>query len=190
MLATGQRRSEVGNMEWREVDQERRLWVIPKERTKAGRAHVVPLSTLALSILADCPRLGTYVFSTRGVPRGGTLPISGWSKAKSRLDLFVDEARNRLNSDSEAVNSDWRLHDLRRTAASLMTEAGVTRLVVSKVLNHAEQGVTGKHYDLYGYLPEKKHALDLWGARLIAIVEGRGDAPPANVVSLEVARGI
>lgn len=79
------------------------------------------------------------------------------------------------------------MHDLRRTAATLMTELGVSRLVVAKVLNHAEQGVTGKHYDLYGYLPEKRQALDVWGARLGAIVEGREG--PDNVVALEAARG-
>jgi integrase len=188
MLATGQRRSEVGDMEWREVDHERKVWVIPKERTKASRAHAVPLSPLPLSILADCPRLGAHVFTTRNASRdGGTIPISGWSKAKTRLGAFAVEALREMTGDSEAMIPEWRLHDLRRTAASLMTESGVSRLVVSKVLNHAEQGVTGKHYDLFEYLPQKTQALNLWGRRLAAIVEGRED--PDNVVALEAARG-
>lgn len=186
LLATGQRRSEVGDMEWREVDHERKLWVLPRERAKANRAHAVPLSPLSLAVLADCPRLGAHVFSTRSVPRGGTIPISGWSKFKSRLDLTAIEALRQLTSDPKATIPEWRLHDLRRTAASLMTERGVSRLVVSKVLNHAEQGVTGRHYDLHEYLLEKRQALDVWGARLGAIVEG-GERPD-NVVALNVGR--
>jgi integrase len=188
LLATAQRRSEVGEMEWRELDQERRVWLIPRGRMKADRAHLVPLSPLSLSILAEQPKLGAHVFaSTRSAPRGGTIPISGWSKFKARLDALAVEAMRQLTGTPEVTISEWRLHDLRRTAASLMTERGVSRFIASKVLGHAEQTVTGKHYDLYEYAAEKKQALDLWGARLAAIIEGREG--PDNVVSLEAARG-
>jgi integrase len=188
MLATAQRRGEVGEMEWRELDDERKVWLIPRERFKADRAHVVPLSPLALSILADCPKLGRHVFaSARIASGGGTIPIAGWSKFKSRLDRAGAEALRQLTSDPEATISEWRLHDLRRTATTLMTECGVSRFIAGRVLGHAEQGVTGTHYDLYGYLNEKRAALDRWGTRLAAIVEGR-DAPD-NVVPLDVARG-
>lgn len=89
MLITGQRRSEVGEMEWRELDEAKRLWTIPAARTKPGRTHEVPLSPLAVSILATVPRIGPHVFSTRA-PRAGntaergatTAPLSGWSKSK------------------------------------------------------------------------------------------------------------
>ena len=57
MLATGQRRSECGEATWSEIDRAQRLWVLPRERTKADRAHEVPLSNLALSIIDDCPKL-------------------------------------------------------------------------------------------------------------------------------------
>jgi integrase len=188
LLATAQRRSEVGDMEWRELDQERKVWLIPRERMKADRAHLVPLSPLALSVLAEQPKLGSHVFaSTRSAPRGDTISISGWSKFKSRLDALAVEAFRQLTGDTEKTIPEWRLHDLRRTAASLMTERGVSRFIASKVLGHAEQTVTGKHYDLYEYLPEKTQALNVWGARLTAIVEGR--ERPENVVALEVGRG-
>jgi integrase len=188
LLVAAQRRSEVADMEWHELDQERRVWLIPRERMKGDRAHLVPLSPLALSILAEQPKLGTHVFaSTRSAPRGGTIPISGWSKFKARLDALAVEALRQLTGDPEATIRGWRLHDLRRTAASLMTECGVSRFIAGKVLGHAEQTVTGKHYDLYEYAAEKKQALDLWGARLAAIVEGREGLD--NVVSLEAARG-
>ena len=140
---------------------------------KADRAHAVPLSPLALAILDDCPRVGAHVFiSTRSPLGGGTIPISGWSKLKTRLDALAVEALRELTSDPEATMPDWRLHDLRRTCASLMAEIGVSRLVAGKVLGHAEQGVTGRHYDHFSYLPEKRQALALWGARLAAIIEG------------------
>ena len=190
LLATGQRRSEVGEMEWRELDDERNVWLIPRERMKAKRAHVVPLSPLALSILAEQqPKLGAHVFaSTRSASRGGTIPISGWSKYKARLDRAATEALRQLAGDAQQTIPDWCLHDLRRTTVTLMTESGVSRFIAARVLGHAERDVTGQHYDLYSYLPEKKQALDLWAARLAAIVEDR--AGPDNVVALDAARGL
>jgi integrase len=174
MLATGQRRGEVGEATWPEIDVAERLWSLPRERMKADRAHLVPLSPLALSILSECPKRGAHVFSTRSTRDGGTIALSGWSKFKQRLDALAVKALRELAGDPDAAMSPWRLHDLRRTCASLMTAGGVPRLTVSKVLGHAEQGVTGQHYDLYEYLREKRQALDLWGERLKAIVdEGR-----------------
>jgi integrase len=102
------------------------------------------------------------------------------------MDLLVTKALREMTGDAEAMMTPWRVHDLRRTAATLMTERGVDRLVVSKVLNHAELGVTGKHYDLFDRLPEKRQALDLWGARLAAIVEGRADSD--NVIAFDRAQ--
>jgi integrase len=184
MLATGQRRSEVGDAEWREVEIAKKLWTLPRERTKADRGHEVPLSPLALSVLDDVPRHGPHVFTTRGaVPKGGqgrlstTAPISGWSKFKDRLDGLTLAELKRLAGD-DAILPEWHLHDLRRTAATHMARGGVDRVVISKVLNHAEGGVT-KIYDKYGYLDEKRAALDRWGARLAAIVEGH---EAANVI--------
>ena len=75
-------------------------------------------------------------------------------------------------------------HDLRRTAASKMTGAGISRLTISKLLNHAEAGIT-KIYDRHSYDPEKRHALDLWGARVEEIVTGKkSDVADRKVVSL------
>ena len=71
-------------------------------------------------------------------------------------------------------------HDLRRTAASHMTGIGISRLTVSKILNHAEQGITAV-YDRHSYDAEKRQALDTW-ARKLALLE---DAEPgADVVPL------
>jgi len=194
MLATAQRRSEVGDLQWREIDEVKKLWTLPRERTKADRAHELPLSALALSILAKAsPRLGQHVFTTRAPrrPQEGqgrapaTAAISGWSKFKDRLDGLALAELKRLAGD-DATLPEWRMHDLRRTAATQMAELRIPRLHISMVLNHAEGGVT-KVYDRSRYLPEKWQALDLWGTRLAAIVEGRESS--AEVVDLEAARG-
>ena len=74
----------------------------------------------------------------------------------------------RLHRESLGIN--FVPHDLRRTAASHMTGMGIPRLVVSKILNHAEQGVTAV-YDRHSYDDEKRQALEAWGHRLKAIVQ-------------------
>jgi integrase len=190
MLATGQRRTEVGEMTWSEIDRKQALWSLSKDRTKADRAHEVPLSDLALSIIAECPRLGDFVFSTgrsarvqEGKPTT-VAAISGWGKAKEKLDALAlkkaQEIAEREGEEAPTALNEWRLHDLRRTAATYMARIGVDRLVVSKVLNHAEEGVT-KRYDRHDYAAEKRRALDRWAQRLQAIVDG---VDASNVVSL------
>ena len=89
------------------------------------------------------------------------------------------KAAERLRERSKVP--DLRLHDLRRTAASLMTGMGISRLTVKKILNHAERDVTAV-YDRHSYDPEKRTALEAWGRRLEAIVSG--ETKPAEVVAM------
>jgi integrase len=77
---------------------------------------------------------------------------------------------------------DFDPHDLRRTAASNMTSMGIPRLVVSKILNHAEKGVTAV-YDRHSYDAEKRHALDAWAAKLQQILDSSKEET-SNVVAL------
>ncbi|MDR3420100.1 MAG: tyrosine-type recombinase/integrase [Xanthobacteraceae bacterium] len=194
MLVTGQRRTEVGKMTWREIDRKQALWALEKERTKASRAHLVPLSPLALSILDDCPKMGDYVFSTGRSGRGKLakdakpVPISGWGKAKESLDdLALAKAQAiavERGEDAPDAIAEWRLHDLRRSCASHLARLGVDRVVISKVLNHAEPGVT-RIYDRFDRLGEKRAALDRWGVHLQATIDGTDGG---NVVQL-AARG-
>jgi integrase len=119
LALTGQRRSEVAEMRWKEIDFEARTWTLPRERAKNDQAHTVPLSDPVIAILTSVPRVagnGGYVFSTRG-----EAPISGFAKAKERLD-------NALPADMPA----WTLHDLRRTFASGCARLGVDLHVVEK----------------------------------------------------------
>ncbi len=149
MLVTGQRLGEVCAMRWEQVNG---VWTIPAEIAKNGIAHRVPLSGLALSILEQAKTIstGAVVFPS---PRG--------DRAMSPTALS-----HALRKNLEQIGlADVHPHDLRRTAASHMTMLGHNRLVVSKVLNHVEGGVTAV-YDRHGYDGEKKAALDAWAAKL------------------------
>jgi integrase len=177
MLATGQRRTEVGAMPWSEIDRGRMVWSLPRGRTKADRSHEIPLSALAISIIDDCPKIGKFVFSTgrrTSAMEPEPQPIVGWGKAKANLDVLALTKANAIlaeRQEEELSNfTDWHLHDLRRTAATNMAKLGIDRIVVAKVLNHAENEVTAV-YDRHKYDAEKRRALELWGARIAAIVE-------------------
>ena len=106
-------------------------------------------------------------------------------KVRSRLDAVRKEIALERGDDAPATFADWRLHDLRRTAATHIAKLGVDRIVISKLLNHAEGGVTGL-YDRHSRDPEKRMALDLWGQRLQVIVYGADGG--GNVVSFSAAR--
>jgi integrase len=154
MLVTAQRRGEVLSMRWQDVNGA--WWTIPAEVAKNGRSHRVPLSAQALAIL-ERRRERTndpWVFPSPTTDR----PIENPQKAAERL-----RARSNV--------PDLRLHDFRRTAASLMTGMGISRLTVKKILNHAERDVTAI-YDRHSYDPEKRSALEAWGRRLEAIISG------------------
>ena len=152
LLATAQRRSEVANMRWSEIDFETKTWVIPAERCKNGKPHSVPLSDYASAMLNEMPRIAgsDFVFTTTG-----DRPINGFSKFLSR----IQEA---------SATSEWRLHDLRRTAASAMARASVQPHVIEKVLNHLTGTIAGVSavYNVWGYSAEKRAALDEWGKYL------------------------
>jgi integrase len=193
MLATGQRRTEVGALRWSELDLTKKVWTLPRERAKADREHLVPLSPLALEILADCPKLAgnPYVLSTgrrRNIKKDDKAtgrPIGGWSQAKEKLDEKLLEAACKMaeeaGEDKPAALPEWHLHDLRRSAATYMAKLGVDRVVVGKILNHAESSVTAV-YDRHSYFEEKKRALELWSHELRRIVAGA--EPVSNVVPM------
>jgi integrase len=194
MLLTGQRRTEVGAMRWSELDLRKKTWTLPKSRTKAARAHEVPLSEAVIDIIASTPRLAgsAYVFSTGSRRSDGSneiAPISGWGKSKEAMDHIVAvkarEIAEEIGDEDAAAIPPWTLHDLRRTGATRLGKLGVPRVVISKVLNHAIPGVTSV-YDHHDYEPEKRAALDRWASHLLGIVAGKAGN---KVVSLDAARG-
>ena len=129
MLATGQRRSEVGAATWSEIDQKDALWTLGKARTKAKRLHDVPLSDFALSIIVERPEARDFIFASgrSGVVGEGQdrkpVALAGWGKAKERLDaLMLKHAGLAVADGSKEPEEieEWRLHDLRRTCGTNM----------------------------------------------------------------------
>jgi integrase len=186
-LITAQRRDEVAGMLEQEINDAEQLWSLPKERTKGRRPHVVPLSTIATTILSDARTAAATLAKAKKRKRGALIfsttiesPISGYSRAKATLDATV--AKDRKKQKLPALEP-WTIHDLRRTAATKMGELGVERFIISKVLNHADREVTAI-YDRHAYLTEKRHALDLWAQRLSEIVGTKS----AKVESLQEHR--
>lgn len=175
LVVTGQRKSEVAEARWSEFDVDKKLWTIPAARMKAAASHVVPLSAEALAILKSLPRFkkGDHIFSTTF----GENPVNGFSKAKARLDKAMAK-------ELGAAPPDWVIHDIRRTMRTGLSALPVPDLVRELVIAHAKPGLH-KVYDQYAYLEEKRHALDLWAARLRSMVE----PAPANVVDLMVRKG-
>lgn len=155
LLLTGQRRGEVSTMQWDHIDFDEAIWTIPSELVKSNRTHEVPLSPLAVQILQSLNRSGNYVFTT--MPRGNS-PISGFSKTKKAID-----------SAARTITSPWRVHDLRRTCGTGMARLGTPPHTISRVLNHAEGGVTSI-YNRYGYLNEKRLALNAWSRHVETLV--------------------
>lgn len=168
LMLTAQRRTEVASMRWDDVDLDAATWIIPGKETKSHRTHLVPLPAPVVEMLKELPRLGEFVFT-----HDGETHVSGYAKAKARLDSFI--------AATGADLSGWRLHDLRRTAATHMVRLGVSEEVVGRVLNHAPKGVTAKVYALHTYAPEKRSALDRWAVELMRAVEGK---PAGKVVKL------
>jgi integrase len=159
LLLTGQRREEVAGMRWDELDFSSGSWVMEAIRTKNGRKHSVPLSPTTLALLNAVPRRGDRALCFGA--RSG--PFSGWSKAKVLLDERINTALSATDPKAKPLAA-WRLHDLRRTAATRMADLGVQPHVVEAVLNHIsghKAGIAGV-YNHAAYDMEKRAALLLW----------------------------
>ena len=162
LLLTAQRRDEVAGMEWSEIDLLKRVWTIPRHKAKNDRVHEVQLSEAAIEVLRSLPRIGDgLVFTTTG-----ETAVSGFSKAKRRLDAVMLEAkRAELGTRRGDAIPGWTLHDLRRTAATGMARMNIPPHVVDKILNHVSGTIRGVAavYNRFAYLDERRAALEAWG---------------------------
>jgi integrase len=161
LILTAQRRTEVGGMSWRELDLERGAWTIPSGRTKNGREHTLPLPPLALDIIAGIPRVvgREYLFGPRAAG------FTSWNRPKQILDRRLGDQVG-----------PWRLHDLRRSAATRMCDLGVAPHVVEQILNHhsGHRGGVAGIYNRSSYQREVRAALALWDDHIRSIVQGGG----------------
>jgi integrase len=180
LILTGQRRDEVAEMRWSEIDLDARTWTLPKERVKNNVEHVVPLSDAAVAILASLPRIkgkSDFVFTTTG-----DAPVAGFSRAKERVDAYFAEARGKA-ADGRETPARWTLHDLRRTFASGCAKLGIGLAVIEKILNHTSgsfRGVAGV-YQRHSFADEKRAALEAWGRFVETTVAGKSKV---NVVAI------
>jgi integrase len=173
LALTGQRRSEVGGMEWRESDLENGLWTIPASRSKNKRQHAFPLSPEAIEIIKSLPRFSgsRFLFSP------GNTPPSGFSRAKTRLDALIAK----LNDGN--VIEPWILHDIRRSVASGLAGFGVNLPVIERCLNHVSgsfAGIVGV-YQRYDFAVEMRAAMERWGRHVEALASG----DPRNIIELK-----
>lgn len=184
-LVTAQRRNEIATLKWKDIDFKNNIWHLPRENTKTDRAHDVPLSDLALSLLEKAPEMGELVFTTTG-----TTPYSGFTQGKNALDKRVQRIRDKrlqavmkdggsmkTRQDLDAL-PEWRVHDLRRSAASHMASLRIAPHVIEKILNHSNGIISGVAavYNRYEYGEEKQQALLKWSEHLQAeiLTEGAG----------------
>jgi integrase len=171
-LLTLQRGGEVIHMRWQDLDLPNALWTIPAQYSKNKLPHRVPLSSPALDILKA---LRADVDARLAVSKHPKPPIFVLRGARG--------TRLRGAATKTFGLADFRGHDLRRTAATLLASSGTSETVIAKILNHQDRGVT-KIYVRSGYDAEKKIALDQWARQLAQILDSKDGA---NVVPF--ARG-
>jgi integrase len=178
LLLTAQRRDEVAHMRRKEIGEDG-IWSIPAERYKTKRPNHIPLSKAALAVIEAQPKINgcDWVFPSRV-----DTPFSGFGKSKAKLDKAVFAAMKKQAKSGAKVDPlpNWTLHDLRRTAKTLMARAGVRPDISERVLGHVIAGVGGT-YDRHSYADEKRDALE----KLAAMVERILNPPPSRVVALD-----
>ena len=190
LILTGQRREEVGQMRWTELNLSEGVWTLPPARTKNGQPHDIHLSPLALDVIEtitpieDCD----LVFSTNG-----ETSISGWSKAKRRLDEEIAAARRararERGQDADKVKAmpEWRIHDLRRSVATGLSNLGVAPIVADRILNHVPKKQKGQVMFVYNraeYVRERREALELWARHIQQITRISDDSVSPTAASM------
>jgi integrase len=154
---TGQRRQEIGGLQWAEVRLQRALLDLPERRTKNHKRHLIPLCAPALALLKEMPEdPPRYVFGS----------VVHWGRDKAALDKRIVERRG-------SPLEHWTLHDLRRTFVTNMNELGFAEPhIIESIVNHisgTKSGVAGR-YNHAQYLEQRRDALDKWGRYLTGLV--------------------
>jgi integrase len=179
ILVTGQRPGEVFGMRRADLSADRAWWTIPKTLTKNGNTHRVPVTATAKALIeaaiAAGPKDHAYVFA-------GEQGASIAARAKKAAALLAPEP-SRVKADSwPGLGFTFHRNDLRRTAATGMAEAGLSRETISKVLNHVDRGPRATRvYDVYDGAAEKQTALEAWERRLLGILS---EQPADNIVPM------
>ncbi len=175
LVLTGQRKSEIAEGLWSEIDLDAALWSLPAARVKNKRPHAVPLSPQATAILRTLPQIEScdLIFSTTGETAS-----SGFSRAKASLDKAITKANG-----GEPI-APWTYHDIRRSVASGLARIGVDLVVIERTLNHISGSFAGivETYQRHKFEAQMRDALERWARHVERVVAG---APAkGNVVEL------
>ena len=152
LLLCGQRRVETASMRRSQIIDG--SWHLSATDTKNKQPHIIPLPNQAQRLVDQLIEKEDNFLIKSG--RNGDRPVNGFSKAKLQMDRL-----------SGVEN--WKFHDLRRTVATNLTKLGIDRLILQKIINHSERGVT-QIYDRYSYMDEKREALQKWADKLDEII--------------------
>jgi integrase len=160
LILTGCRRSEIGGMAWSELDLDQGTWTLPKERSKNGRAHTLPMLPMMRQTIEGVTQVvgRDHLFGIRHA-NGFSL----WAEGKKALDKKLGDKVK-----------PWRLHDLRRSVATKMADIGVQPHIIEAALNHQsghKAGVAGI-YNRSSYKIEVRNALATWHDHLRTLVAG------------------
>lgn len=183
LILSGQRRSEVAEMKWSELDRAAATWTIPADRAKNDVAHIVPLSAAAIEELDNATKFQNWPVTGYVLTTTGRTPISGITKAKKTLDFAIAKARGPKAKEFPA----WRIHDLRRTLATGFQRIGIRFEVTEATLNHvsgAKGGIAGI-YQRHDWKEEKRSALDAWSRHIASIID---PAQKGNVVTFGASK--
>jgi len=179
-ILLGARRNELSGMQWREIDFDNAVWVLPKERSKNGLQHELHLAPQVVALLEALPRFdGPFVFSS------GETPVSGHSRAKKRFDKSIAAANG-----GQALK-EFVVHDLRRSFATGLQRLGVPMEVTEYCLNHKGESFAGIRgiYQRHNYREEMRVALERWAHHVEALTTEQ-TKEPSKVIELATARGL
>jgi integrase len=151
LLLTSARRNEAAAMYWDEINADG-VWTLPATRSKTKAEIIRPLSKAALALLTEQPHISAFVFTPNG---------------RAALTNF---SRSKANLDAASGIKNWRLHDLRRTARSLLSRAGINSDIAEKCLGHAPSTIIAT-YDRHRYIDEMRHAFEALASLIERIVD-------------------
>lgn len=182
------KRKDGEQIDWKAVPADIKLWTVGAARFKSDAPHMVCLSDAACVVLEGLPHFsrGQHLFSTTG----GEKPISGFSRAKKRLDaamLRTLRALARQRGEEEAELPGFVLHDLRRCIRSELARLRVPDEVAEMCIGHGRKGLQ-RVYDQHRYIEEMRAAMEAWADRLAEIVAP--DVTSGKVVSITTRRAL
>jgi len=152
LLLTGQRRSEIVGLKWSWIDEKEKTLTFPKDFTKTGVIHTIPLTPMMMDVFETIPRLNDHLYPAYGRTKG---TFQGFSKCKRRFD-------------DECPIDHWTLHDLRRTFATHLASLRVQPHIIERILNHSSGTISGVAaiYNRFSYQDEMREAMMLWEQKL------------------------